>query len=416
MTEIYLDSAATSLHKPPQVARAVAEAICTAGNAARGAHGASMAASRTVYDTRCLAARLLGCPRPDHVAFTANSTMALNMAICGLLSPGDHAISTDLEHNSVLRPLYALQRQGMGLSFLPADGNGRLDYDALEGLFRPNTRAVVCTHASNVTGDMPDIPRIAALAHAHGALLILDASQTAGAVPLDMTALGADVLCFTGHKSLLGPQGTGGLCIRPGVEIRPLLRGGSGVHSFDPDQPAAYPTRLEAGTLNSHGLAGLHAALEYLLAEGVENLYAREHTLMRRFYLGVRDIPGVRIYGDFSAPCRAAIVSPEHPGPGLRRGVRRPLTGLGHRHPPRGPLRSPAPPCPGHGAPGHRALQLLPLQHPSGDRHRRPGGGRPGPIKFQHPPARLRRGVRFVPFYPGSVPGVSRPDPGCRCL
>ena len=120
MTEIYLDSAATSLHKPPQVARAVAEAICTAGNAARGAHGASMAASRTVYDTRCLAARLLGCPRPDHVAFTANSTMALNMAICGLLTPEDHAISTDLEHNSVLRPLYALQRQGMGLSFLPA--------------------------------------------------------------------------------------------------------------------------------------------------------------------------------------------------------------------------------------------------------------------------------------------------------
>lgn len=276
MTEIYLDSAATSLHKPPQVTRAVAEAICTAGNAARGAHGASMAASRTVYDTRCLVARLLGCPRPDHVAFTANSTMALNMAISGLLTPEDHAVSTDLEHNSVLRPLYALQRQGMGLSFLPADGNGRLDYDALEGLFRPDTRAVVCTHASNVTGDMPDIPRIAALAHAHGALLILDASQTAGAVPLDMTALGADVLCFTGHKSLLGPQGTG---------------------------------RLEAGTLNSHGLAGLHAALEYLLAEGVENLYAREHALMRRFYLGVRDIPGVRIYGDFSAPCRAAIVS-----------------------------------------------------------------------------------------------------------
>ena len=228
MTEIYLDSAATSLHKPPQVARAVAEAICTAGNAARGAHGASMAASRTVYDTRCLVARLLGCPRPDHVAFTANSTMALNMAISGLLTPEDHAVSTDLEHNSVLRPLYALQRQGMGLSFLPADGNGRLDYDALEGLFRPDTRAVVCTHASNVTGDMPDIPRIAALAHAHGALLILDASQTAGAVPLGMTALGADVLCFTGHKSLLGPQGTGGLCIRPGVELRPLLRGGSG--------------------------------------------------------------------------------------------------------------------------------------------------------------------------------------------
>lgn len=309
MTEIYLDSAATSLHKPPQVARAVAEAICTAGNAARGAHGASMAASRTVYDTRCLVARLLGCPRPDHVAFTANSTMALNMAICGLLTPEDHAVSTDLEHNSVLRPLYALQRQGMGLSFLPADGNGRLDYDALEGLFRPDTRAVVCTHASNVTGDMPDIPRIAALAHAHGALLILDASQTAGAVPLDMAALGADVLCFTGHKSLLGPQGTGGLCIRPGVELRPLLRGGSGVHSFDREQPQDYPTRLEAGTLNSHGIAGLDAAADYLLTRGVETVEQTEHTLMQRFYEGVRDIDGITVYGDFSLPRRAAIVA-----------------------------------------------------------------------------------------------------------
>ena len=217
MTEIYLDSAATSLHKPPQVAQAVAEAICKAGNAARGAHGASLSALRTVYDTRCLAARLLGCPRPDHVVFAANSTMALNIAICGLLSPGDHAISTDLEHNSVLRPLYALQRQGMALSFVPADKNGQVSYDAFERLFRPNTRAVVCTHASNVTGDVLDIPRIAAMAHRRGALLILDASQTAGAIPLDMTALGADVVCFTGHKSLLGPQGTGGLCIRPGV-------------------------------------------------------------------------------------------------------------------------------------------------------------------------------------------------------
>ena len=309
MTEIYLDSAATSLHKPPQVAQAVAEAICKAGNAARGAHGASLSALRTVYDTRCLAARLLGCPRPDHVVFAANSTMALNIAICGLLSPGDHAISTDLEHNSVLRPLYALQRQGMALSFVPADKNGQVSYDDFERLFRPNTRAVVCTHASNVTGDMPDIPRIAALAHAHGALLILDASQTAGAVPLDMTALGADVLCFTGHKSLLGPQGTGGLCIRPGVEIRPLLRGGSGVHSFDPDQPAAYPTRLEAGTLNGHGIAGLSAALDYLEETGLEAIRSHEQALARQFYEGVSAIPGVTVYGDFTTWDRAPVVS-----------------------------------------------------------------------------------------------------------
>ena len=309
MTEIYLDSAATSLHKPPQVARAVAEAICTAGNAARGAHGASMAASRTVYDTRCLAARLLGCPRPDHVAFTANSTMALNMAICGLLTPEDHAISTDLEHNSVLRPLYALQRQGMGLSFLPADGNGRLDYDALEGLFRPNTRAVVCTHASNVTGDMPDIPRIAALAHAHGALLILDASQTAGAVPLDMTALGADVLCFTGHKSLMGPQGTGGLCVAEGVDIRPWCVGGTGVQTFLPSQPPQYPTRLEAGTRNGHGIAGLLAAVHFIQEAGMDAIRTHELALARRFYEGVKDVDGVCVYGDFSDFVRAPVVS-----------------------------------------------------------------------------------------------------------
>ena len=262
---IYLDNAATTLHKPPQVAQAVAQAILTAGNAARGAHGASMQASRTVFETRRKLAQLLGCPRPEQVVFTANSTMALNIAIQGLLSPADHAISTDLEHNSVLRPLYALEAQGMGLSFVRADRQGRIRCEDFAPLFRPNTRAVVCTHASNLTGDLLDVARIAEIAHAHGALLILDASQTAGAIPIDMTALGVDVLCFTGHKGLMGPQGTGGLCIRPGVDIRPLLRGGSGVHSFDREQPQDYPTRLETGTLNSHGIAGLDAAADYLL-------------------------------------------------------------------------------------------------------------------------------------------------------
>lgn len=306
---IYLDNAATTLHKPPQVAEAVKQAILTAGNAARGAHGASMQASRTVFETRQKLARLLGCPQADHVVFTANSTMALNIAITGILSPGDHAISTDLEHNSVLRPLYALHEQGMALSFVPADKQGRVRYEDFASLFRPNTKAVICTHASNLTGNMLDIACIAAMAHEHGALLVVDASQTAGAVPIDMTALGVDVLCFTGHKGLMGPQGTGGLCIRPGVEIRPLLRGGSGVHSFDRQQPAAYPTRLEAGTLNSHGIAGLDAAVDYLLSEGVAAIEKREQALMRRFYENVCDIDGVQVYGDFAAPQRAAIVA-----------------------------------------------------------------------------------------------------------
>ena len=306
---IYLDNAATTLHKPPQVAEAVKEAILTAGNAARGAHGASMQASRTVFETRQKLARLLGCPQADHVVFTANSTMALNIAIQGILSPEDHAISTDLEHNSVLRPLYALQEQSMGLDFVRADRQGNIRYEDFAPLFRPNTKAVVCTHASNLTGNMLDIARIAEIAHAHGALLIVDASQTAGTVPIDMTALGVDVLCFTGHKGLMGPQGTGGLCIRPGVDIRPLLRGGSGVHSFDRHQPESYPTRLEAGTLNSHGIAGLDAAVDYLLEVGVEAIRQKEQSLMRRFYKGVRHIDGVTVYGDFSPSQRAAIVA-----------------------------------------------------------------------------------------------------------
>lgn len=306
---IYLDNAATTLHKPPQVAEAVKQAILTAGNAARGAHGASMQASRTVFETRQKLARLLGCPQADHVVFTANSTMALNIAIQGILSPEDHAISTDLEHNSVLRPLYALQEQGMALDLVQADRQGNIRYEDFAPLFRPNTRAVVCTHASNLTGNMLDIARIAEIAHEHGALLIVDASQTAGTVPIDMTALGVDVLCFTGHKGLMGPQGTGGLCIRPGVDIRPLLRGGSGVHSFDRHQPEAYPTRLEAGTLNSHGIAGLDAAADYLLEAGVEAIHQKEQALMRRFYEGVRHIGGVTVYGDFTAPQRAAIVA-----------------------------------------------------------------------------------------------------------
>lgn len=306
---IYLDNAATTLHKPPQVAEAVKTAILTAGNAARGTHGASMQASRTVFETRQKLAVLLGCPRADHVVFTANSTMALNMAIQGILSPEDHAISTDLEHNSVLRPLYALQERGMGLDFVCADRQGRIRCEDFAPLFRPNTRVVVCTHASNLTGNMPDIAQIADIAHAHGALLVVDASQTAGTIPLDMMALGADVLCFTGHKGLMGPQGTGGLCIRPGVDIRPLLTGGSGVHSFDRHQPSAYPTRLEAGTLNSHGIAGLDAAVDYLLQVGVEAIHQKEQLLMQRFYEGVRQLDGVTVYGDFSAPQRAAIVA-----------------------------------------------------------------------------------------------------------
>lgn len=307
---IYLDNAATTLHKPPQVAEAVLHAMTTMGNAARGAHSGALEASRTVFGTREKLARLSTCQRADHVVFTANSTEALNIAISGLIHKGDHVISTDCEHNSVLRPLYRLEEErGVALDFVPADRQGLVDYADFERLMRPDTRAVVCTHCSNLTGNILDIGRIAGIAHSRGALIIVDASQTAGTVPIDMQALGVDVLCFTGHKGLMGPQGTGGLCIRPDVEIDPWKVGGSGVHSYDRHQPKEYPTRLEAGTLNSHGIAGLSAALDVILERGVADIQRAEHALMQRFYDGVRGISGVTVYGDFSAPERGAIVA-----------------------------------------------------------------------------------------------------------
>ena len=306
---LYFDSAATSLHKPASVADAVAHAIRTVGNPSRGAHGTALDATRTVYDTRCKLAALFGCARPDHVVFACNATEALNIAIYGLLEPGEHAVTTDLEHNSVLRPLYDLQERGLRLDIVPADLSGRVAYADFARLITPQTKAVVCTAASNLTGDPLDLPTIAQIAHRNGALLIVDASQAAGILPLDMLKMDIDVLCFTGHKGLMGPQGTGGLCIRPGVEIRPFKRGGSGVHSYETHQPDAYPTRLEAGTLNAHGIAGLSAALDYIAETGVEALYKKEHARMQQFYEAVRKIDGVTVYGDFSQPIRAGIVS-----------------------------------------------------------------------------------------------------------
>ena len=306
---IYFDNAATTLHKPPQVLAAVCAAAASLGNAGRGVHAASLSAGRAVLAARETLAAFFGCPRPDHVIFTPNSTAALNIAVRGLLGPGDHVLSTDLEHNSVLRPLYALEKNGTAVDFLPADRLGNIDYDDFERLLRPDTRAVVCTHASNLTGTVLDAARIGAFCRKHGLLFILDASQTAGELPIDMEALGVSVLCFTGHKGLMGPPGTGGLCARPGVEIAPFLLGGTGVQSHLPAQPPQYPTRLEAGTLNSWGIAGLAAAVEFLRETGPAAVRAREDALMRRFYEGVRAMEGVTVYGDFSSPVHAPIVS-----------------------------------------------------------------------------------------------------------
>ncbi len=210
----------------------------------------------------------------------------------------------------MLRPLYRLEDAGViALSIVPADRQGRVDYADFEKAVGPRTRAIVCTHASNLTGNVVDLHRVGAIARKHGLLLVADASQTAGVFPIDMEKMGISVLCFTGHKGLLGPQGTGGLCLAEGVDIRPLKVGGSGVQSYSRTHPAELPTRLEAGTLNGHGLTGLGAAAAYLLDTGVETIRAHEIMLAKRFYEGVKDIPGVTVYGDFSTWERTAVVA-----------------------------------------------------------------------------------------------------------
>lgn len=308
---IYLDNAATTMRKPQTVIDAVTQAMCSLGNAGRGATSGALDAARTIHACRAKLARLLGCPRADHVCFTPNSTAALNTVINGVVRPGDRVVTTVLEHNSVLRPLNRLAaEQGVTVEHAGCDANGVLDYDELDRLVTPGTRAVVVTHASNVTGNAVDIARVAAIAHAAGALVIVDASQSAGTAHIDMQAMGLDIVCFTGHKGLMGPQGTGGLAVAEGIDVAPWAMGGTGVHSFDALQPLEWPTRLEAGTLNGHGIAGLSAGLDFIEAQGgVEAIAAHERALADRFLAGVREIPGIKLYGAFDQPLHSAIVS-----------------------------------------------------------------------------------------------------------
>lgn len=306
---IYLDNAATTRVKPPQVVQAVAEAMCSLGNAGRGSHEATLGASRTIFATRRRLAELFHGKDPRQIAFTANSTESLNLAIKGILEPGDHVITTQMEHNSVLRPLYEMEKQGVELTILPADRAGRVRVEAFREAVKGNTRAIVCTHGSNLTGNLVDVGRIGAMARSRGILFCVDASQTAGVFPIDVEAMKIDILCFTGHKGLLGPQGTGGLYVREGVTVWPLKTGGSGILTYQKEHPAQMPTALEAGTLNGHGLAGLHAAVEYLLETGIDTIRRREQALMWRFYEGVRKVPGVTVYGDFEERERCPIVA-----------------------------------------------------------------------------------------------------------
>ena len=306
---IYMDNAATTMHKPQEVIDAVVSAMSSMGNAGRGASEAALSASRIIYDTREGLAKLFGAENARQIAFTSNSTESLNIAIKGILDPGDHVITTVLEHNSVLRPLYEMEKKGTELSVIGCNEKGMPDIAAMEAAIKENTKLIICTNGSNLTGNYVDVAVIGKMAHKHGLIFVVDASKTAGVFPIDVQKMDIDILCFTGHKGLLGPQGTGGIYVKEGIQIRPLKTGGSGIQTYSKEHPVQMPTALEAGTLNGHGIAGLHAALGYLEKTGIDNIRKKEENLMWRFYNGVKDVPGVKIYGDYSQKERCAIVT-----------------------------------------------------------------------------------------------------------
>ena len=306
---IYFDNAATSLQKPDAVADAVYHAMKSMGNGNRGSHDPSLQAGRVAYETRVLLAELFHIKEPSRIAFTMNATESLNIAIKGLLTSKDHVITTELEHNSVLRPLYEMEQIGVELTIIKSDAYGRIQIDDIKNSIKKNTKLVICTHSSNLTGNLVDIETIGAICKKKGVFFIVDAAQTAGVFPIHVEEQHIDVLCFTGHKGLFGPQGTGGIYVREGINISPLKTGGSGSFTYSKSHPSIMPDALEAGTLNGHGLAGLHAGVSYCLDIGIDQIRLKEQELMWQFYDGVKDIPNIKVYGDFTTKSRAPIVT-----------------------------------------------------------------------------------------------------------
>ena len=294
----YLDNAATSWPKSPQVIAAMQQYLCECGGSpGRAGHGKSLTSSRMVYDTRDQLATLFNAPSTDRVVFAKNATEALNVILFGFLNPGDHVVTSSMEHNAVMRPLRQLETCGVNLSVAACDAQGRLDRDAVRRLLTPKTRLILINHASNVTGTIQPIAEIGSLAREAGVRFAVDAAQTAGVCPLDMQQNAIDFLAFTGHKSLGGPQGTGGLALGPDVDLRPLIFGGTGSASESELQPDFLPDKLESGTLNAIGLAGLGAALADLNAFVVGNVLQHEQKLLRRFREGLRELPQILVYG-----------------------------------------------------------------------------------------------------------------------
>ena len=295
---VYLDNAATSWPKPPEVIAAMQAYLENGGGSpGRAAHGKSLASARMVYETRDALSSLFNATSPDRVIFTKNATEAINLLLFGLLNPGDHVIVSSMEHNAVMRPLRQLESRGVSLSVAACDSCGRLDPLTIKTALTPRTRLVLLVHASNVTGTLLPIAEVANIAREAGIRFAVDAAQTAGVHPIDVQSGGIDFLTFTGHKSLGGPQGTGGLVIGPDVDLRPLMFGGTGSASESENQPAFLPDKLESGTLNAIGIAGLGASLAALTEFGVENVLAHERKLMKLFRDGLKEMPDIEVYG-----------------------------------------------------------------------------------------------------------------------
>lgn len=308
---IYLDHAATSWPKPPEVIEAVTAALQhDSANPGRGSHRMALQASRVVFAARSEVAKLLKVKNPNDISFVSNTTEALNLAIKGFLREGDHAICTSIEHNSARRPLeYVSRTKNVRLTYVQSDDRGMLDLRKVEQAFQANTRLLVCTHSSNLLGTIQPIAELANMCKSRGVKLLVDGAQTVGCYPVDIQGMGIDMLAFPGHKGLLGPQGTGGLYVSAEIELEPLLHGGTGSQSEHIDQPTVRPDRYEAGTQNVAGLAGLSAGVRMVRRETVEAIYEREWLHTQRMMKGLLAIEGVKVLGPEIGQPKTGIVS-----------------------------------------------------------------------------------------------------------
>ncbi|MBN1277497.1 MAG: aminotransferase class V-fold PLP-dependent enzyme [Deltaproteobacteria bacterium] len=312
METIYFDNAATSWPKPEAMIKAMADFNAHVGaNPGRSGHRLSVEASRIIFNARETIASLLGAGDPHTVIFTRNATEGINTIVRGLLKPGNHVITSGMEHNSVMRPLRALEAEGIELSIVQCSGTGDIVTDDVIAMIRKNTRMIIITHASNVTGTIMPVAEIAEMAHAKGVLVCVDAAQSAGSLPINVLKDNIDILVFTGHKSLNGPQGTGGFFIRKGLEnlVSPLERGGTGSRSEFEEHPDFMPDRFESGTPNTIGIAGLGAGAAHVAAIGIDTIRKHEISVTGLFLDGISSIKGIKIYGDMNPQRRTALVS-----------------------------------------------------------------------------------------------------------